>query len=73
MTIELNGKMYQPLSMIANNHVGLNHPVYVTGRWCQFRNNGKQVQRVVKLANGSFKYVTFNNESYYIDDACTLR
>lgn len=73
MTMELNNKIYQPLSMVAHNSAGFTHPVYVTGRWCQFTNKGKQVQRVVKVAQGFFKYVTFGNERYYIDDACTLR
>lgn len=73
MTIELNDVTYQPLSMIAHNSAGLQHPVYVTGRWSQFTNKGKQVQRVVKVASGFLKYVVFNKGRYYIDDACTLR
>ena len=73
MTMEMNGINYQPLSMVANNMAGFSHPVYITGRWCQFLHNGRQIQRVVRVANEWLKYVTFKGKRYYIDDSCTLR
>lgn len=73
MTMQMNTITYYPLSMVAGKNGGYEHAVYITGRYCLFLNNGKPVHRIIKKAAGWLQYVVYNDERYYVDNACTLR